>query len=212
MKSINIFWIGISGVALFIFTTILGSLLNANYQSSSQLISELYATNAPNAALLKYTGYIPSGLLVASFCLYCTKVLPKSTLNTIGFLGIGIFYGLGTVICSLFPLDEINKDNLLPPSSSELIHEFTGLLTYLITPISLLLIGINANKWKNGKFVAVSGMLCGAVTIYLVGKFLANMNAPNIGIIQRIIEGIILLWIIICAFYVKDNADKLEVK
>lgn len=207
----SIFWIGISGVALFVFTTILGGILNTEYKFSSQLISELYATNAPNAALLKYAGYIPSGLLLASFCFYSIKVLPKSMLNTIGFLGIGIFYGLGTVICSLFPLDEISNSKLLSPSSSELIHEFTGLLTYLITPISLLLIGISANKWKNAKFVAVSGMLCGAVTIYLVGKFLANMNAPNIGIKQRIIEGIILGWIISCAFYIKGNADKLEV-
>lgn len=204
MTSSKVAWTGIIAVLWFIVTTLIGSYLNQNYNSTSQLISELYAVNAPNAYLLRYVGYIPSGLLIAIFFFYSIRFFPDVKLIIIGFLGIGVFYGLGTVICSLYPLDEVMKLEIQKPSTSEMIHELTGLLTYLITPLSMIFVGIGLNN-KISKYVSLSFIILGIIAIVFVTRFLTDIHALNIGVIQRIIECCILLSITVLAFYLKGK-------
>jgi DNA-binding transcriptional regulator of glucitol operon len=208
MKGNKAFWFGIIGVILFIIATILGGLQFSDYSHISQLISESYAIGTPYGLQLRYYGFIPSGIFIAIFAFLAIKAMPRSKSTQIGFLGIGIFYGLGTVLVSLFPCDKGCDKELVDPSLSQLIHNLTGLLTYTIVPISLVMLGIAARKWENGKYLSLFGMLCGLIAIIFVGLLSSDLQSKLAGLYQRIAEGSVLVWILACSFYLKNFSNK----
>jgi len=203
MNGIKISWLGLSGVLLFISATILGGLQFAHYSHISQLISESYAIGTPYGLQLRYLGFLPSGIFIAVFAFYAARTLPKSTLTKLGLAGIGVFYGIATIIVSLFPCDKGCDKQLVDPSLSQLIHNLTGLLTYIIVPISLLTLGIVARKWVNGKYVSYLGIVCGLTSIIFVGVLSSDLHSKYIGLYQRIVEGSVLTWIVVCSFYLR---------
>ena len=97
MNSIKASWCGLLGVIFFVSATILAGLQFSNYSHLSQLISESYAIGTPYGVQLRYLGFIPSGIFITAFAFIAIKNVPKSTLTQIGFLGIGIFYGIATI-------------------------------------------------------------------------------------------------------------------
>jgi len=123
------FFTGITGVSLFALTTIMGEFLHPNYNPFSQFISELYAVDAPNADLLRFVGYIPSGILFFLFSIYAILETPKSTLRTLGFLGVGFGYGIGTIVCGFFTCDAGCNPEFINPSLSQAIHNLIGFVT-----------------------------------------------------------------------------------
>ncbi len=198
------FGFGIFGVILFVIATILGGLQMFAYSHVKQLISESYAIGTPYGMQLRYYGFMPSGIFITCFSFLAIKSLPKSSLTKIGFLGIGIFYGLATVLVSLFPCDDGCNKEMLNPSLSQLIHNLSGFLTYLIVPVCLILLGLAAIKWVKGKFVSIVGILCGLTAVLFVGILSKDLKSNYAGLYQRIIEGAVLIWIIICAIYLKS--------
>lgn len=202
------FWTGIPGVSLFIATTIIGGFLHPDYNHVSQFISELYATDAPNADKLRYIGYIPSGFLFMLFAFFAIKETPKSLTAASGFIGLGLGYGLGTVICGFFTCDAGCNPNFINPTLSQIIHNLIGFLTYLVVPISLFLIAIASRKWKNGVAFSNVGLVLSFISFCFVGVLNADLTSPYKGLIQRIIEASILLWIAICAFYISKNHSR----
>lgn len=208
MKKTITFSLGIVGVLFFVLTTIIGGFLNPNYSHTQQFISELYAQNATNADALRFFGYLPSGILIFLFALLALKNTPKSSLNTLGFLGIGIGYGLGTVICSIFNCDTGCNPEFINPSLSQIIHNLSGFLTYCIVPFAILFIGIASNKWNNAKILTYISFALFIVSLSFVGMLNTNLQSPYKGIIQRVIEVSILVWIIIFSFYIYKQDAK----
>jgi len=201
MNSIKASWFGILGVIFFVTATILGGLQFSSYSHISQLISESYAIGTTNGVHLRYFVFIPSGILIAFFAI---KSLPKSKLTQIGFLGIGIFYGIATIIVSLFPCDKGCDKELVDPSLSQLIHNLTGLLTYMIVPICLIIIGIAARKWIDAKYVSYISIICGLTAMLFVSILSSELQPKFVGLYQRIVEGSILAFIITCSFYFRS--------
>ncbi len=208
MKKSITFSLGIAGVLFFTLTTIIGGFLNPKYSHTKQFISELYAQNAPNADILRFLGYLPSGIFIFLFALFALKNTPKSSLKTLGLLGIGIGYGLGTVICSLFNCDSGCNPEFIDPSLSQIIHNLSGFLTYSTVPFAMLFIGIASNKWKNAKMLSYISVALFIISLSFVGILNANLQSPYKGLIQRVIEGSVLVWIIAFSFYIyKNNQD-----
>ncbi|MES2810903.1 MAG: DUF998 domain-containing protein [Bacteroidota bacterium] len=209
MTQSKAFFTGILGVLLFALTTIIASFLHPNYNPVAQFISELYAVDAPNADFIRYYLYIPSGIALFLFAVFAIQETPKSALSTLGFSGIGIGYGLGTVICGIFNCDAGCNPNFINPSLNQIIHNFVGFLTYLIVPFSILFIAIASKKWKNAGFFSNSGFALAAISFVFFMVLNADFESPYKGLIQRVIEGSILLWIACCSFYIlksKRNA------
>ena len=196
-------WFGISGVVLFVATTILAAMLFPGYSHVSQLISESYAIDTAYSLQLRLLGFMPAGICIAVFAFTAIKVLPKNALTKTAFLGIGIFYGLATVVVSIFPCDKGCNKELIDPSFSQLIHNLMGLLTYLIVPACVILIGIAARKWSNAKYVFYTCIVCGIIAVLFVGILSGDMDSKFAGLYQRIIEGAVLAGIVVCSFYLK---------
>ena len=202
------FFIGILGVSLFVISSILGGLLIENYNIVSHYISETYAIDTEYGIILRIFGYIPSGILIALFCFLGARYFQPSKLIKIGFYGIGIFYGLGTVIVGLFPCDSGCNKELIDPSFSQLIHNFVGLLTYLFVPVFMILIGLGLKRSPNNNPFSLQSIAFGAVSIFLVSILVTNSASEYIGLYQRMVESVFAIWIIFCAMAIKKPVDK----
>ena len=199
------FLIGIVGVSLFVVSSILGGFLIENYNELSQYISESYAIDTEYGKILRIFGYIPSGILITLFCFLGVRYFQPSKLLKIGFYGIGIFYGLATVVVGIFPCDSGCNKELIDPSSSQLIHNFVGLLTYLFVPVFMILIGLGLKKLSNNNTFSLQSIVFGAITVLFVYILVSNSNSEYIGLYQRMIESVFVIWIVFCAFVIKNK-------
>ena len=206
MNNKLLFFIGILGVTLFGVASFLGGFQFDHYDPISQYISETMAVDTPYGKSLRYFGYIPSGILLTIFAFVGFKKLPKSNLTKIGFWGLGIFYGMATIVIAIFPCDKGCNKELVNPSISQLIHNLTGLLTYIFVPVSIIIIGIGLRKSKNYQDLSKIGIISGIICIVFVG-LLTDPLTNYAGLFQRIIEGIFIIWIIACSIYIKRGAQ-----
>jgi hypothetical protein len=205
MNNKSTFLIGIVGVSLFVVSSILGGFLIENYNELRQYISESYAIDTEYGKILRIFGYIPSGILITLFCFLGVRYFQPSKLLKIGFYGIGIFYGLATVVVGIFPCDSGCNKELIDPSSSQLIHNFVGLLTYLFVPVFMILIGLGLKKSSNNNTFSLQSIVFGAISILFVYILVSNSNSEYIGLYQRMIESVFVIWIVFCAFVIKNK-------
>ena len=205
MSNKLVFWTGILGVTFFGVASFLGGFQFDNYSPISQYISETMAVDTRYGKVLRFLGYIPSGILLTIFCFAGLKKFPKSNLTKIGFWGLGFFYGIATIVIGLFPCDKGCNKELVDPSVSQIIHNITGLLTYIFVPISIIIIGIGLRQSKNYDGLAKTSIICGLICIVLIGLMLSDPLQNYAGLFQRIIEGTFILWIITCAIFIKKS-------
>ena len=203
------FFIGILGVGLFVVSSIVGGFLIENYSFTSQYISETYAIDTEYGIVLRSLGYIPSGILLTIFAFVGFKKLPQSKLTRIGFYGLGVFYGIATVIVGFFPCDSGCNKQFIDPSISQVIHTLTGLLTYIFVPISIVLIGIGLKKSPIYNRLSIQGITYGIISILFVSLFFSDPNSEYIGLYQRIVETVFIIWIIMCAIAIKNKNKQL---
>ncbi len=203
MSNKLLFLIGILGVTLFGVTSVLGGFQFEDYDPISQYISETMAVGSPYGEKLRFFGYIPSGVLLAIFSFVGFKKFPKSNLTKIGFLGLGIFYGIATIVVGIFPCDKGCNLELVNPSISQIIHNLTGMLTYIFVPVSIITIGLGLLKSKNYRRLSKIGIICGLISVVFIGLLMSNPLSNYAGLFQRIIEGIFIIWIIACSICIK---------
>jgi hypothetical protein len=199
------FLFGIVGVSLFVVSSILGGFLIEDYNILSQYISESYAIDSEYGKILRTFGYISSGIFMTLFCFLGVRYFQSSKLLKIGFYGTGIFYGLATVVVGIFPCDSGCNKELIDPSSSQLIHNFVGLLTYLFVPVFMILIGLGLKKSPNNNTFSLQSIVFGAISILLVYILVSDSNSEYIGLYQRMIESVFIIWIIFCAIVIKNK-------
>jgi len=207
MSNKLVFWTGILGVIFFGVASFLGGFQFDNYNPISQYISETYAVDTPYGKVLRFLGYIPSGILLTIFSFAGIKKFPKSNLTKIGFWGLGIFYGIATIIVGLFPCDKGCNKEFVDPSISQVIHNLTGLLTYIFVPISIILIGVGLRQSKKHDGLSKFAILCGLICIFFIGLLFSDPLTNYAGLYQRIIEGTFIVWIINCSIFIKRNGQ-----
>ena len=206
MSNKLLFMIGILGVTFFSVASVLGGFQFEDYNPISQYISETMAVDTPYGKSLRIFGYIPSGILLTIFGFMGFKKFPKSNLTKFGFWGLGIFYGIATIVVGIFPCDKGCNKELVDPSISQIIHNLTGSLTYVFVPISIIIIGMGLRKSKNYQGLSKFGIISGLICIVFVG-LLSDPLTNYAGLFQRIIEGIFITWIITCSIYIKRGAQ-----
>ena len=198
------FFIGILGVGLFVVAAIVGGFLIENYSITSQYISESYAIDTEYGMALRTYGYIPSGMLLAIFAFVASKKLTQSKLTKIGFYVLAVFYGMATILVGLFPCDSGCNKQFIDPSVSQVIHNLTGFLTYIFVPLSIILIGIGLQKAPIYKRLSKQGITYGILSALFVFLLFSNPNSTYIGLYQRVIESVFVIWIITCAIAIKN--------
>lgn len=198
-------FIGILGLSLFVVSSIVGGMLIENYSSTSQFISETYAIDTEYGKILRTFGIIPSGILITVFCFLASKYFQPSKLTKIGFYSLGIFYGFATVIVGFFPCDSGCNKEFIDPSISQIIHNLAGFLTYVFAPISIILIGIGLKRLDNYGSLSIQAITSGIISMLFVYILFSGSNPEYIGLYQRIIETVFVIWIFTCAIKIKNS-------
>jgi hypothetical protein len=205
MNNKLVYWIGILGVGFFGVASMIGGFQFDDYDPLSQYISETMAVETPYGKELRYFGYIPSGILLTIFSFAALQKFPTSKLIKIGFSGIGIFYGIATIIVGIFPCDKGCNPEFLDPSTSQLIHNLTGMSTYLFVPISIIIIGVGLRQLKNFGRLSKIAIIFGLISIVFIGLLFDDPSSNYAGLYQRIVETIFVFWIITCAITIKNK-------
>lgn len=208
MNNRVIFYIGLLGVVLFAASAIVGGILIEDYSIVSQFISESYAVDTKYGMHLRIFGYIPSGIFITLFCFLAFSYVHKNALTRIGFYGLGIFYGLATIAVGIFPCDKGCNKEFIDPSLSQIIHNFIGLLTYAFVPICIILIGIGLRRSQHFNKLSIIAIALGILSMLFVALLFSDPNSNYIGLLQRIIEIFFMLWIITCAFTIRNNSTR----
>ena len=195
--------IGIAGVALFFIAAISGALIIPGYSQVSNFLSESYAIDTKYGIYLRLLGYIPSGILMLMFAFLAVKHLPESKAASVALKGFGLFYGGGTILTGIFPCDAGCNKEMINPSVAQFIHSISGLFSYVTFPVFVIMLGFAALKWKDtgGKEKII--LLCAFVSLVFAVLFFSLLSSPYGGLIQRILEGSILLTILVTALYIK---------
>lgn len=201
-------FIGILGISLFAIVATVGPLLIDDYSVVSQYISESFAVNTKYGTYLQYFGYVPSGVLTTIFCLSAPRFFPKSRLIKAGFFGLAIFYGLGTVLVGLFPCDAGCPTNLMVSSTSQLIHNAVASLTYIFFPICLLGIGMGLKKFEGFSRLHEIGITTAIISGIFIFALFSNPDSGYRGILQRIIETSIIVFMVSSALNIGKDVEK----
>ncbi|MEP2278817.1 DUF998 domain-containing protein [Maribacter sp.] len=210
MSNKLIAYIGIIGISLFTISAIVGPLLIEDYSVVSQYISESFAINTAYGRYLQYMGYVPSGILITIFCFSAPKYLPSSKLVLIGFLGLALFYGLGTILVGLFPCDAGCPTNIMNSSLSQLIHNAMASLTYIFFPICLIGIGLGLKKMENYNRLSQIAVITGIISGIFIFSLFSDPDSGYRGILQRIIETCFIVFIISTALRIKKETASIK--
>ena len=205
----TIFIFGVLGAAFFVITSLFAGFIAENYNPVLQLISESMSEDRPYSKEIRYFGYIPSGILLMIFALAAPANMPRSKQIRLSFYGIALFYGLATILVGIFPCEAGCNKEMIDPGIAQVIHNLSGLFTYIGMPLCLLLIGLGLKKANTrGRLSQVSNLL-GIGSAFFILILFASPLSPYAGLIQRIIEAIFVLWIVGCAISIKNHENRM---
>ena len=191
------FLCAVSGATIIIACTIIAGLNFPNYSHITQSISELGARNAPNEYLVRYGGFLSTGIVLCLFSLFALLSLPKSRMTTIGLLGL-CYFPVSYVAAAFFPCDL--GCSLNEPSLSQLIHSFISGIGHIAAPLGLMAISTQPRKWTNGNLLALLSFILGVIAL-LTSLFTVDFS----GLTERIAEVCLLAWMVYCGYYLTKN-------
>jgi hypothetical protein len=200
MKHRILFMCGVIAPLLFVFMAILGGAIRPDYSHIGDTVSELLSPGSPNRLLLSiiFTIY---ALLMALFGIGILWFIRRSEQSTpIGIIGASLFIAAGLInvaIATLYPQDPWGSP---PTFAGEMHMNLSGVIGLLqLLSISLLGLWFRRAEIFPG-FGAYSFLTAGAV-ILLVGFFLMMAGTPIMGLAERILILVGLLWTFVLALW-----------
>jgi len=174
-----------------IFTIVVFSLafMRPGYSHVSQLMSELGETGAPNAIVMNTLGTPLLGVSILMFALSLYACLEK-TRSSQAASAVILIGGVCMVAGGIFPCDP----GCIPVTPIGKMHElvsnigFTGII---LAPFLLFIHFGNSYSWKT---LRLSSLYVGIITMILVPIFLMGVFESWNGAIQRILLGLLLIW------------------
>lgn len=195
------FWAAVLGAGLLLIAIVAGAAAWPGYSHVDDFISELGATGSPHGRLVNLGGFLPVGICLTLFAALAARVAPRSRLRLFGFAGLALFT-LSYATIAFFPCDLGCPP--ASPSLSQTVHNFAGLLGYLGAPIGLVLLAFAARRWPGAALLFPLGLVCAAIAA--AGFVLMLVETPVGGVVQRLLEGAIVVWILACAFTLRRGA------
>ena len=188
---------GIGGAAWITAAVVVAGLAEPGYRHRSQFVSELGARGAAHGELFSFAGFLPAGILLLAFAVLAARSVPAGALSVLGFGGLA-FYAAGYVVAAVFRCDP--GCDLANPSASQVVHAAIGGLGYPVGAVSVVLLGVASLRWPGAvAWHSVAGIAAGltalAATPFVVPGF------AWLGVAQRIVEGLVLGWIVACSIY-----------
>jgi hypothetical membrane protein len=187
---------GVLGALWLLAMIVIGGAAYPGYDHGAQFISELGAIDAPHGVEISRYGFLPIGVLACAFSFFAWRATPRTSLGTLGFIGIFLF-SVGYVGSGFFQCDARCRPN--EPSFSQVMHTTIGLAGYMLAPFTLLLLGFAARKWPGGGSLSLLAFV--GVPIAFVALGFLTPDFAYVGVAQRFLEASVMLWVVACALY-----------
>ena len=194
----------ILSVLLFLSGILLPELigfLSSDYNSMSHYISELGAVGAEYSRIINYFGFLPVSFSALIITLLLQSKFSNTRLSRVGFLLVGIGYFIAYFGAFIFPCDFGCPSE---GSFSQNMHMILGLISYLITPVGLILLGIGLRKEP---MIIHSLASFVATFIFLLGFFMM-LNPSQIdllGLWQRLADYTVFALLIFLSLNLKEQ-------
>ena len=197
---------GVAGPIVFVSVVLAAAAGHPGYSHVASFMSELGATGAPRAALMNYTGFIPSGTLLTAFAISLMGALPRKRLITAGVVLVMLF-GIGVVAAGVFSCDlgcptsggtrENQIHNVIGPACFICLIAGTGLLGWAFRA---------APDWRG---LSVYSVATSAVALVFFLGLVGSLESRTLtGLWQRLMLGTLFLWCGVAAVH----AFRLEVE
>lgn len=181
-------------------TVIVGGLFYPNYNHIVQFMSELGATRVPHADLINHIGFLGTELLLfAALGIAFTK-LPKTPPNLIGFVFLVAYPALISV-AAFFPCDFECRPT--DPTLAHTIHIASGLCAYLCATIGLTVL----SRQSGSRILKTAGIFLPIILVALLVSL--TPDSPLVGILQRLAETLLYIWILFWLPTLSNNPQNL---
>lgn len=183
---------GIVGTIVYtIVLTILG-LLWDSYNPISQSMSELGATNAPNAFFMNVFGFQLLGIFIVVFGFGLCSFLSGNWCSKVG-IALVIIGGIDLIVVGFFPTDVGGVTS----SFTGLVHDVTATLASNAIIMGMIFLGFyfrEDGNWRNCWIITLI-LAFGALSVSPFPMF-SEYN-PYLGLFQRLGIGLALFWMTI---------------
>ena len=165
--------------------------IQTGYDPVTQLISELGETGGPYAETMNF-GFGLTGILIILFS-YCIFILMGRSLAGATGSFVVVLAGIAFIAMAFFSCDS----GCMPVTVTGQIHLQLGILALLAAVSASFLLGYS--MWKQGTWNGYwqYSMVSGVLVLILVPLFVF-VTGPD-GLVQRVMMGIIFLWMEILA-------------
>ena len=188
----------ISGIIL----TELISFLRSDYNLINHFISELGAAGAEYSRIINYFGFLPIAFSALIITLLLQSKFSNTRLSRTGFLLVGIGIFIGYFGAFIFPCD---YGCPAEGSFSQTMHSYLGLISYLIIPVGLFVLGIGLKK----ESMIINSLTSFAATFVFLLGFFMMLNPSQIdllGLWQRLADYTVFIFLIFMSLFVKGES------
>lgn len=193
MSTRNTALAGLAAAGLALLVPLVFGVLTPGYDQIADYISELGAVDAPYAEFVNFLGFVPIGLLVATFLVGLRSMLPPGKQALLGLIllsGISVAY----VGAALFPCDA-GCPSL--GSAQQQVHNSLGVIEYIGAAAGLALLARGFQSDTAWRRLQTPTWLA---SLAVVAGFILMSNpdlAAMRGLAQRLAEVAIFGWIVL---------------
>ena len=176
--------------------------LSSDYNSMSHYISELGAVGAEYSRIINYFGFLPIAFSALIITLLLQSKFSNTRLSRTGFLLVGIGIFIGYFGAFIFPCD---YGCPAEGSFSQTMHSYLGLISYLIIPVGLFVLGIGLKK----ESMIINSLTSFVATFVFLLGFFMMLNPSQIdllGLWQRLADYTVVVFLIFMSLFVKGES------
>lgn len=186
-------WLVIAVVVSYLIMLFGGGALKAEYSHQAQFISELNASGTAYAQTIGWLGFVPFGVLAAILIIAVSHKAPVRGVSRVGYWLL-MAEPVAYIGSALWPCD---IGCPIDGSTSQVLHNILGLVTYLATTLGLFFLAFTPKISMNWRFFWV---VLSIVWFTLLALMVNDSIAEWRGLLQRLAECIVYSSLLICAW------------
>lgn len=202
---------GLSAPLLWASAIIMCGSLTPGYSHMSQYVSELGARGSPTELLIRYAGFVPTGLMHIAFAASLYVAFKDSRLASVAAALLAL-NGLGRVGAGLFPCEPgCSVPRLLLSQKLHSAASGVGFFALIGAAILWGVVARRGGRLKGLRLYSIASGLLGLIFLLLM-SWSDELRAAT-GLYERLSSGILSTWVLVLAarlWYLKPYATPLE--
>jgi hypothetical membrane protein len=191
---------GVAGPVLFTVVVIICGALRPDYSHATQFISELGARGTSRAALMNFAGFVPTGMLLASFGVSLAFLLPRRPVSVLA-AACMTFFGVGLTFAGIYSCDPGCPHH--NASWEATLHERVSAVTFLFGIGGSALLAYHFRGLTIWNVLWPYSAITSAVALgFLIASAASVESRSFTGLWQRLFIGTLYLWCMVVSLRV----------